>query len=187
MKKKTLIYIVVGLVVVLLLGILIFTNSKKESIIKNVNDMNTMLDTIYTQLNDVLPSLENIEIDVEDENQVINYTGLKSNKDVKELVVSMPPISSQAYEVAVIKVSENANIEEMKQEIYDNINMNRWLCVSADKLYITNNGDVIFLIMASEEWAKPVYDEFKKYVNNDIGKELEKTNEQGELPPEILG
>lgn len=187
MKKKTLIYIVVGLVVILLLGILIFTNSKKESIIKNVNDMNTMLDTIYTQLNDVLPSLENIEIDVEDENQVINYTGLKSNKDVKELVVSMPPISSQAYEVAVIKVSENANIEEMKQEIYDNINMNRWLCVSADKLYITNNGDVIFLIMASEEWAKPVYDEFKKYVNNDIGKELEKTNEQGELPPEILG
>lgn len=187
MKKKTLIYIVVGLVVVLLLGILIFTNSKKESIIKNVNDMNTMLDTIYTQLNDVLPSLENVEIDVEDENQVINYTGLKSNKDVKELVVSMPPISSQAYEVAVIKVSENANIEEMKQEIYDNINMNRWLCVSADKLYITNNGDVIFLIMASEEWAKPVYDEFKKYVNNDIGKELEKTNEQGELPPEILG
>lgn len=187
MKKKTLIYIVVGLLLVLLLGILIFTNSKKESILKNASDMENMLNTIYSNLGDKLPSLENVTVDVNDENQVINFTGLKSNKDVKELVVSMPPISSQAYEVAVIKVAENANVEEMKQEIYDNINMNRWLCVSADKLYITNNGDVIFLIMASEDWAKIVYDEFKTYVNNDIGKELEKTNEQGELPPEILG
>lgn len=187
MKKKTLIYIVIGLVVVLLLGILILTNSKKESIIKNTDDMKKMLNEIYANLGDKLPGLENIEVDVEDENQVTNFTGLKSNKDVKELVVSMPPISSQAYEVAVIKVSKNANIEEMKQEIYDNINMNRWLCVSADKLYITNNGDVIFLIMASEDWAKIVYDEFKTYVKNDIGKELEKTNEQGDLPPEILG
>ena len=31
--------------------------------------------------------------------------------------------------------------------------------------------------MSSEEWAKPVYDEFKNFVENDIGKELEKSEE----------
>ena len=58
----------------------------------------------------------------------------------------------------------------------DNINMNKWICVSAEKLYITNNGNVIFLVMSSEEIAKPVYENFKKYVNNEIGKELETEN-----------
>ena len=73
-----------------------------------------------------------------------------------------------------------------KKEIFDNIDMRRWICVSAEKLYITNYENVIFLVMSSEEWAKPVYEEFKKYVENDIGKELEKTEEENiELPPEL--
>ena len=86
-----------------------------------------------------------------------------------------------------IKVKDNVDVEKVKTEIYDNIDMRRWICVSAGKLYITNNGNVIFLVMADENWAKPVYDEFKTYVNNSIGKELEKTNDEGsiELPPEM--
>ena len=48
--------------------------------------------------------------------------------------------------------------------------------LSASNLYITNNGNLIFMVMSSDDWAKPVYDNFKKYVNNNIGKELEKTN-----------
>ena len=31
--------------------------------------------------------------------------------------------------------------------------------------------------MSDNDWAKTVYDNFKKYVDNDIGKELEKTNQ----------
>ena len=65
--------------------------------------------------------------------------------------------------------------------------MAKWICVSAGKLYITNNGNTIFMVMADEEWSKPVYDEFKRYVNNNIGKELEKDGEDGTtLPEEII-
>ena len=41
--------------------------------------------------------------------------------------------------------------------------------------------------MSSDDWAKPVYENFKKYVNNEIGKELQKKNseEDVELPPEM--
>ena len=43
------------------------------------------------------------------------------------------------------------------------------------------------MVMADEEWSKPVYDEFKRYVNNNIGKELEKDGEDGTtLPEEII-
>ena len=48
--------------------------------------------------------------------------------------------------------------------------MNKWICVSAEKFYITNHNNVIFYVMSYEDWAKPVYDSFKKYVNNEVGK-----------------
>ena len=37
---------------------------------------------------------------------------------------------------------------------------------------------VIFSVMADKDVAKAVYNDFKKYVNNNIGKELEKSNDE---------
>ena len=39
-------------------------------------------------------------------------------------------------------------------------------------LYLTNYGNTIIYVMSQEACAKPVYDAFKKYVNNSKGKEL---------------
>ena len=95
----------------------------------------------------------------------------------KAVVVSEPFISSQAYSAVMVKVSENANIKEMKQEMLDNIDTRKWICVSAEKVWITNYEDIIFLVMSSEEWGKPVYDEFKQAVGGKVGEELQKTEE----------
>ena len=85
------------------------------------------------------------------------------------------------------KVKAGADIEGIKQEMLDNLNMNKWICVSAEKLYITSYNNIIFAVMSDEDWAKPVYEGFKKYVNNKNGKELEKTAEEDiELPDEML-
>ena len=132
--------------------------------------------------------LETETIDINNSDDLLSYTGLKSNENVESVIVSLPQMNAIPYNLAVVKVKDNTNIEEMKEEMLNNINMRRWVCVNADKLYITNNGNVIFLIMANEEDAKPIYEEFKKYVNNNIGKELEKTYEEEdiELPDEIL-
>ena len=43
--------------------------------------------------------------------------------------------------------------------------------------------------MSDEDWAKSVYENFKKFVSNEVGKELEKTGEEDgniELPPEMM-
>ena len=86
-------------------------------------------------------------------------------------------MSSQAFSAVALKVKDGASIDSIKQEILNNVNTSKWICVTAEKLYITNNGNVIFFIMSDNDWAKTVYDNFKKYVDNDIGKELEKTNQ----------
>ncbi|MCI5984460.1 MAG: hypothetical protein MRZ35_04405 [Firmicutes bacterium] len=188
MKKKTILYAVAIALLVLIFGIFIKLNSNKQvSTINSASDMKKMLKTIYSNAKTDLPSLSTEKVDLSNTDIVTSYTGLKTANDIDLLVVSEPLINAQAYLVAVIKVKDNVDVEKVKTEIYDNIDMRRWICVSAEKLYITNNGNVIFLVMADENWAKPVYDEFKAYVNNSIGKELEKTNDEGsiELPPEM--
>lgn len=191
MKKKILIIavIVLAIVAAICTAIVISNNdNNKSGKLKSVSDVKTMFNSIYEDLGDELPSLETESVDASDETLVTTYTGLKSNKYVDELIVSEPFINAQAYSAVVVIAKDGANIEDMKKEMLDNINMNKWVCVSAGKLYITNNGNVIFLIMANDDWAKPVYEEFKKYVDNKVGKELEKTNELQdiELPPEMI-
>lgn len=190
MKKENIIIGIIVLAVIVILGVVFINlnkNETSESTIKNSEDMINMVNSIYQNINEELPSLETMAIDINNLDDVTSYTGLKSNKDIEELVISVPMMNAQAYSLAVIKVKDNANIESLKQEMLDNINMHRWICVSAEKLYITNNGNIIFLVMSDKDTAKVVYDGFKSYVNNKIGKELEKTNEEEdiELPPEM--
>ena len=151
---------------------------------KNINNI---INTINKNNKDILPKLETMKVDIKNIDEVNSYTGLKTNDGIESIVVSVPLITSQAYSVAVVKVKDTADVEKIKQEMLDNIDMRRWICVSAEQLYITNSGNVIFSVMTDKDIAKAVYDDFKKYVNNEIGKELEKTNDEGsiELPPEM--
>ena len=187
MKKKDFIIGGIILVVIIILGF-IFLKPNTSSKLKTNEDITKMIKSIYKNSKLELPELETETIDINNSDDLLSYTGLKSNENVESVIVSLPLMNAIPYNLAVVKVKDGANIEAMKEEMLNNINMRRWVCVNADKLYITNNGNVIFLIMANEEDAKPIYEEFKKYVNNNIGKELEKTYEEEdiELPDEIL-
>lgn len=192
MKKQTIaIILVIAVLIIAVIGIVVATSNKNgnsEAKIETVGQMKSMMKTINSNLKEQLPQLEIEEIDISDEELVKAYTGLQSNENVEKLVVSEPLMNAQAYSAVVLKVKPGADIEKMKQEIIDNIDMGKWICVSAEKLYVTNSDNIIFLVMSDEEWAKLVYEEFKKYVDNKIGKELEKSEEEEdiELPPEMF-
>lgn len=158
--------------------------------IENAEDLTKLISEVHEKTLTELPALDTMEIDIEDEYQFSRFTGLKSNENVEAVVVTMPMINAQAYEAAAIKVKDGANVEDLKQEILDNIDMSMWVCVSAEKLYVTNYGNVIFLVMGQEaDWYDSVFNSFKEYVGeNTLGKTLEKIQEfeDIELPPEIL-
>lgn len=186
MKKSSIIILVV-VILAIIAGVAVYMVTNKNTSSSSI-DLKAMVDTIYNNANVELPSLETQKIDLANNSDMISsYTFLSNNDSIDELVVSEPLMSSQAYSLVALKLKSNANVEQVKQEIYDNVNMRKWICVSAEKLYITNYNNVIFYVMASEDWAKPIYDSFKKYVNNEVGKELEKTeNSDYELPPEMI-
>ncbi len=188
MKKQNILVIALILLAVISFGIIILVSGKENtSSLETTKDIIKMISIINKDNKNVLPELETMKIDVKNIDEVTSYTGLTSNDDIESIVVSVPLITAQAYSVAVVKVKDTADVEKIKQEMLDNIDMGRWICVSAEQLYITNSGNVIFSVMADKDIAKAVYDDFKKYVNNEIGKELEKTNDEGsiELPPEM--
>lgn len=195
--KKNVIWIVLGvvLVVAVIAGIIVYTNSKDNNPstngpkIETAEDMKSMIEAIYEKsMPESSGGFDTQIMDISDDFTFSRFTGLKSNENVEAFVLSAPFINVNPYEFAVVKAKSGADIESMKQEMYDNLNMDMWICVSAEKLYITNYGDIIVVVMGREDDAKLVYDAFKEYVGNSIGKELEKTNtysEDEELPPEM--
>lgn len=188
MKKQNI--IIIGLILLAVISFIIFilvSGSGNKDNVETPKDINDIINTINKNNKDVLPELETMKVDIKNIDEVTSYTGLKTNDDIESIVVSVPLITAQAYSVAIVKVKDNADVEKIKQEMLDNIDMRRWICVSAEQLYITNSGNVIFSVMADKDIAKAVYNDFKKYVNNNIGKELEKSNneENIELPPEM--
>ena len=188
MKKQNI--FMIGLILLAVISFVIFilvSGSSNKGSVETPKDINDIINTINKNNKDVLPELETMKVDIKNIDEVTSYTGLKTNDGIESIVVSVPLITAQAYSVAIVKVKDNADVEKIKQEMLDNIDMRRWICVSAEQLYITNSGNVIFSVMADKDIAKAVYNDFKKYVNNNIGKELEKSNneENIELPPEM--
>lgn len=188
MKKQNI--FIIGLILLAVISFIIFilvSGSGNKGSVETPKDINDIIDTINKNNKNVLPELETMKVDIKNIDEVTSYTGLKTNDGIESIVVSEPLITSQAYSVAIVKVKDSADVEKIKQEMLDNIDMRRWICVSAEQLYITNSGNVIFSVMADKDVAKAVYNDFKKYVNNNIGKELEKSNneENIELPPEM--
>ena len=193
MKKQTMIPIIVIAIIAIIaiVGVVIVKNNNNTTNggtsvkIESGKDMKSMLKSIYSENKDVLPELETEEIDVSNSDLVTSYTGIQSTGNVESLVVLEPLMSSQAYSAVALKVKSNANIETVKEEILNNVDMRKWICVSAEKLYVTNYNNIIFFVMSDEDWATATYNSFKEYVGNEIGKELQKSGEEDiEFPEE---
>ena len=69
-----------------------------------------------------------------------------------EGVVSMPKMSSVAYQCVLLRVDE-ADVETAKEALKNSADPDKWVCVSAETTLIESRGDVIFFIMSSKDVA----------------------------------
>ncbi len=188
MKKKIIIGLVITLVTIaIVLGIVFMMNKTQKTElepIEKVEDLSKLINEIYKGKEENLPRLSTQIVDVNDADAIKSATGLENGNDFESVAISEPMISSQAYSLVLAKVKDNVNANNIAKEMSEKIDTRKWICVSAEKLYATNSGDIVCLVMSSEEWAKPVYDEFKKLAGK-IGEEYTKTEEIPELPEEL--
>ena len=187
MNKIVKIVIAIIVAIVIIMGVNLFRKSspKQESNlnINNNDDLVSLINQIYEGVTIEMPKLQTQALDVTDANMVKTFTGLDSTENIENLVVSEPLMSSQAYSLVLVKVKDGANINDMAKTMNENIDVRKWICVSAEKVYTATSGNVICLVMTNADTAKTVFDSFKAIAGG-IEKEYERTVEEPVFPTE---
>lgn len=159
-------------------------NAPSSISINSAEDIIALIDELYLGNEGLYPSLMSQAIDVTDSETVSYMTGLENGDDLEYLVVSEPMMSSQAYSLVIAKVKDGADADKLAKTMSENIDMRKWICVSAERLYATSTDELVFLVMSSEEMARTVYDAFKMKAGS-VGQEYEQLEVIEELPEDM--
>ncbi|MBR5228085.1 MAG: hypothetical protein IKV94_05570 [Clostridia bacterium] len=181
MNKKVLIGVIVVVVAIIaVVAVVSITKANNTPVIafESKDDSIKVAQDIYAKIDmSQMPMIAENVLDLSDTETVQYLTGVQDPSKINYAVVSEPMMSAQAYAMVLVKVKDGEDVEKIKQEMVDNIDVRRWICVAAEKVYATNHHNLICMVMSSEERALPVYNAFKELVENKIGKELVKTGE----------
>lgn len=79
-----------------------------------------------------------------------------------EGVASIPMISPNAYQCVLLRVEED-QVDTVKQQLKDNADLNKWVCVSAETMLIESRGNVIFFIMGDNNTVYAMNSAFQEY------------------------
>lgn len=168
-RKGAIAFVILSIVLVIAIIVgavyAIYRNQPKTytQIVSSTDDMQNMINTIYEGVEAELPPTLNTQVvDISNLDILKLYTGLSSNENIDAVVVSEPMIGSQAYSLVLVKVKDGQDANAIAKEMSENIDTRKWICVEAEKLYATSQDNLAVLIMASDEWATPVYNKLKE-------------------------
>ena len=120
-------------------------------------------------------SLETSSIDVSDADMLKAFTGLGSADKVKEVAVSEPMMSSQAYSFVLVRVKDAADAEEVANSMLEGINPRKWVCVEADDIRVMIKGDVVALYMVDSQFGDELSgDSIEKAFTEVVGGSVDK-------------
>ena len=100
--------------------------------------------------------LQNITPEAE---QVEGYIGT-NDINYNEILVSESAVGSIAHSVVLIRLKDAEDVEDAKTKIKDNVKPDKWVCVSAEKVVVESRGNLILLVMASEDTATEIQNNF---------------------------
>ena len=144
--------------------------------ITSTDDMENLINTVYEGQDSILPtSLMTQIVDISNVDVLKSYTGLESNENIDSVVVSEPMMSSQAYSFVLVKVKDGQDANAIAKEMSEKVDTRKWVCVEAEKLYATSSGNLAVLVMASDDWATPIYNKLKEVLGTH-GEEYVKDN-----------
>lgn len=113
--------------------------------------LSEIIDMIYEKNPVEDLSLVTDAIDVEDADSLKYLTGITDGSLVSEASISGPMIGSIPYSLVVVRVKDKKDTATVAQQMKDNIDLRRWICVEADSLTVVGYDDVIMLFMINSE------------------------------------
>ena len=97
-------------------------------------------------------------VELTDVDALMAYLGLEAADGIAEATWSESMIGAQPYSLVLAKVAEGADMEAIKNAMFNGINTRKWICVEADQLRVVSAADVIMLVMAGSEFAPGLAD-----------------------------
>lgn len=123
-----------------------------------VQNVEGTLEEIMTKVYAELPEdqrpmgLTNMEVNDE------TVEGFLGSKDIKyaEALASESMVGAIAHSVVLVRAEKGADVEKVKEQISNNINPRKWVCVGVEKeeVIIKNKGDLIIAIVVADEEAR---------------------------------
>lgn len=127
---------------------------------KNVEGtLEELMEKVYVDIAEEDRPMMLMNTEVNEEN-VEYYLGT-SDIEFEEAMASESGIGSIAHSVVLLRVSDDADIEAVKTKIEESVNPRKWLCVEAETVEVKNKGNLIILIMSSEQNAEKIENSFE--------------------------
>jgi len=133
------------------LGIMLFLTGCGSS------NVSGSLEDLMTKVYEGIPEEELpmmlMNTEINDEN--IEYYLGTSDISYKEALASESGVGSIAHSIVLVRLNDDANVQETVKKIKEKVNPNKWICVGVqdDQVIVKNRGNLLILIM-SENHAK---------------------------------
>lgn len=97
---------------------------------------------------------------------------------VVDSIVYEPMISPATSSMVIVKLSEDANVSDLKQTVIDNCNPRKWICTGAEYCLAIDSGNYILLIMSTEDNCNAMKTAFTEHFGaENVGEALTKVGE----------
>ncbi len=76
-----------------------------------------------------------------------SFTGLDSAEKITDVAAYEPMTGSQAFSLVMVRVAEAAEAKAVAEQMKQNIDPRKWICVGADEVMAAGYGDTVLFIM----------------------------------------
>ncbi len=111
-----------------------------------------LIDKIYENVTVDL-GVMTMEIDLNDEFLRTSLLGVQTPDGIKEAAASEAMMGSQAYSLVVARCNSPEDAEKLADNMFQNIDTRKWVCVEADQKQAVVCGDVAMFIMLNSEYG----------------------------------
>lgn len=144
------------LAVVMLFGLTACSNNNNNE--NEKKDLLTLMETVLGDADDNYSSILTEEVSSENFKSLLYFDYIEGAK----AVVSAPMMSSIAHIVALIELPEGTDVQKVADEIEENMDPRKWVCVEAEKTAVVSSGNYILMVMSAEEVTDAVVKNFEE-------------------------
>lgn len=124
----------------------------------STEDVTAFIDEVYGGVaEDLLPmGMQTTELDLNDADAMKYNTGLTDLSGISGVYVSQSMIGSVAYSAVYIRTTDDADAILIRQQLMENIDPAKWVCVIAEKESAVIFGNDVFFVMGQQDTADEV-------------------------------